>query len=272
MLFTPFRQRRQPQPQLQSSLFNLPLELRFEIYTYVFAASMVHDPQEHTWDNLLLSCRQAKLEMESLPAAPIMSMVESLWSQEFPHHPLSTFMTFKNGRVSEMCVGIPRRIFGTEPYCYHIPGIPDYVTLPLFRIYSEAFTLCIYDDGCETDWTGMMLCFILQASRQIGLFVRCPPPRRNKELMRQHLYWRITPLRRYLNTTKLVICWEGSLFNECKVRSDWSTRAFRLSEAMSSTFNRFLGRPKKTVRYGWTSETGKYTKGVSWESKRRFRR
>jgi hypothetical protein len=281
MLSKLFQRRQPPRPQLHSGLLKLPLELRYEIYTYVFAYSMIYELGSELlspWDNLLFSCRQVKQEMESIPASPIIAMVDTLWTEEFPQHPLCVSTIFKDGHISEINVGIPRSLFHGRDYCSQSSiSIQAYV-FPLFRLFTDTFTLRIHDDGSRLINNAeekQALCYLYM---QIECFVWRRRARRDRRLPkhspdRMHTSGRTffcekpPSSRHFLNTTKLVLRWEGSLTDEVRLHPKTVVQLFHavLNIVMTPRW------PKYELGWGSVRESEHYVHSVTREHKRRFR-
>ncbi|KAF2240381.1 hypothetical protein BU26DRAFT_526035 [Trematosphaeria pertusa] len=268
-----FGLRRRIQLQPQSAFLSLPLEIRHQIYLYAFASSMIHEPEKtplSTWDHLLLSCRQVKMEMGSAPAQPIISLVVGHWKQTFPNHPLQVSATVKDGVVRELAIGVPRAVL--QPAYQHLVAsyIPDYIS-PLFRIYTDTLTLKIHDDGSPlVDTTrvpvpyhmfGQILSIVWARERTLSSWGRkifknpLPPP----------------PSRHYYNAKKIVVNWQGSLAG-MQSRHISLLLCMYLEWALSKPVRRVIHLRHRRFVLNWVDKSHFCIEGVSWESKTRFRR
>lgn len=144
-LFRP-RQRRVGIYQKNSPLFKLPLEIRNEIYMYIFASALVHDRTNEPfsdWDHLLLTCRGIETEMVSLPVEPIISLVQVNWGDHFQSCPLRVTYTVDEKDQSNLRIAIPRIMW--EWYASSLPfWIPRFIS-PLFRIFTDTVTIQTYE-------------------------------------------------------------------------------------------------------------------------------
>ncbi|KAF2438918.1 hypothetical protein P171DRAFT_490955 [Karstenula rhodostoma CBS 690.94] len=132
--------------QKNSPLFKLPLELRNDIYMYIFASALVHDQTFEPlsdWDRLLLTCHGIKNEMVSLPAQPIISLVQLDWEDSFPSCPLRITYTVDEQGKSNLDIAIPRIMWER-----HAPSLPNWIPhfiSPLFRIVTDIVTIQTYE-------------------------------------------------------------------------------------------------------------------------------
>ncbi|KAF2477151.1 uncharacterized protein BDR25DRAFT_349044 [Lindgomyces ingoldianus] len=243
-------------PQPQSLFLTLPLEIRHMIFMYVFASSMIHERDNNslsTWDHLLLSCRQVKIEMESMPAQPIISLVNTHWRKRFPNHPLNISAVTKNGVVQDLVVAIPRAVLQPAYRKKIRTYIPDYIS-PLFRIYADTLTLMIHDDGSPLvnmnsvpvyeHMLRQILSTLWARERTLPLLAKkcrvkiLPPP----------------PSRNYFNAKKVVVNWQGSLSGT--LREHFSMLLWiHLLWIASKPFRRGIHLRKRRFVLDWVSRT-----------------
>ncbi|KAF2464442.1 uncharacterized protein BDR25DRAFT_96328 [Lindgomyces ingoldianus] len=261
-----------PTPQRKSRLLNLPLEIRNEIYMYVFASSLVNEPDEKplsTWDHLLLCCRQVKKEMESMPSQPIIGLVKAHWEEEFPKHPLQVSATIEDGKVQELVVAIPRAVFQPAYKEQVATYIPDYVS-PLFRIFTEKLTLTIHDDGAPLIHSGHVPVYELFSQVLSLVWARDPTMTRlGRKIYSNPLP--LPPCRNFFNTRRLAIRWEGHMV-------PWQGTHHRVLFLMglewffSKPWRSRIGLRSRQFTLSWEDRTHYIIEGVSWESSSRFRR
>jgi hypothetical protein len=211
--------------------------------------------------------------MESLPVAPIISMVKALWSQEC-QYPLHIFSTHDNGLVSELSVGLPRAAFvGEKPEQLQV-WIPTYV-FPLFRLYSQSLTISIYDDKSKLiPLFGYSSKEYLNADAIMNMilafaFAAPLPGRRVPRRVARSRRPAATRTRHYLNSKKLVLSWEGAFDNPYLVR--------RLPPVLEPLIYGLddLGRALlrlPVLKLDFTQEAKNAMGSVEFKSKRRFRR
>jgi hypothetical protein len=267
-----FRREQHPGLQSASSLFSLPLEIRLEIYLYVFASSMIHEPTYKplsTFDSLQLTCRQAKVEMESLPVVPVISIVQAHWNNYYPLNPLHISATVDNNHVSEMIVGIPRSLFQADHQC-EIPFYIPFFISPLFRIFTDTLTLKILDDGSpliDDTWDIV----VVYLYRQIQSIVWS---REHRRIVRSHIWppLKPSPSRNFLNTKKLIVTWEGALDGEVEMWPIWRFWYRNCDQAFFYPFRRRIGLSAKKRTGGWSEEGNFHVHTITWESGTRFRR
>jgi hypothetical protein len=140
--------RRTEMYQKKSPFFKLPLELRSEIYMYIFASALIHQPTREPlsdWDRLLLTCRGIKYEMESLPAIPIIALVTANWLDHFPSTPLEVTYTIDDHEQRNLSVAFPSEMYGKHSNSLSLL-IPVYIS-PLFRIFADVITIRSYEHG-----------------------------------------------------------------------------------------------------------------------------
>lgn len=261
-------------PQPQSGFFSrLPLELRHEIYAYVFASSMIHERTRDllsSWDHLLLSCRQAKAEMESMPAQPIVAAVQAHWLVKFPNNPLNVRFTVKEGRVDELIIGVPRTVLQYQ-YRHQIRRyIPDYIS-PLFRIFADSLTLTIYDDGSPLiDVRRVHVNYHIFSQILSTVWAR----ERKLLLLGKKYFTHPLPLptsRNYFNSKKVVVDWQGSLTGMEEEHIGlyyW----LHVQWLLSKPFRMRLHLGKRRFVMEWIDKKHFTIQSVSWESRTRFRK
>jgi hypothetical protein len=206
----------QRESQLQSPLFSLPLELRNQIYTDVFTSSIISikertDEPLSDWDNLLLTCHQAKFEMESIPAKPIIDAVQAQWESYVLNAPLRIKTTYDDTTLTELEIGIPRALFQPKLEKASYTYIPIFIS-PLFRLFSTTLIIKVGDDGTPLVYLRDLLCDIFQPVFAT-VWARDRSNRIKKWILSYIVYqdWPTVSHRNFFNTQKLVLDWSGSV-------------------------------------------------------------
>lgn len=266
-----FRIQQHPHSQLESRLFKLPLELRQQIYMYLFADSLIYNENRDPltdWDYLLLSCRRVKNEMESLPVRPIFDALEKLYNR--PYCPFKAQLTanYKDGQVDEIIARVPRAVLQPESKYRIWHYVPDYLS-PLFRIHTNTLTFEIIDDGTpqvnlrkvpvEMDLYFRMYGVMLGRHRKLRRIVNRTPL----------LEMSPSCTRNYLNCKKLVVHW-GDTFQRPIAFSG-------IDHALEETFRASFSLVWVWMRIKFSNiyekrEDGTWVlRGVIWKSSNRFR-
>jgi hypothetical protein len=259
--------------QSQSRLFTLPLEIRFEIYTFVFASSMIHEPTKEplsTWDRLLLSCRQVKMEMESLPVHPIITMVHAHWKEHFSPHVLRISGSISNGRMIDMKVNLPRGVFQEEFEGKILTYLPTYIS-PLFRIYTDSLTLGIYNDGSPS------IASVLNKVTLDEFYVQLQSiiwSREHSNLVRSFICPSVTPppSRNFLNTKKFLFSWTDAIDDNIVISSTTVLGLLKIFEVLMKPIRMRIGLSERKMVGERVSKKYFAYHTFVWESETRFRR
>ncbi|KAF1977514.1 hypothetical protein BU23DRAFT_298530 [Bimuria novae-zelandiae CBS 107.79] len=260
-----------PAVQGQCSFFSLPLELRNEVYMYIFASSLVHEPSKEPltdWDNLLLTCRQIKYEMERMPATPIIALVATVWTDNFPGTPLRIERIANSNSTygtQFLTVAMPRAMFQASPRDHLLEYISMYIS-PLFRIFTEKLLITLYDDGSPLVNQLPDLVFTLDDivwGRYRGLSTANNVGG--------------APCRNYFNANEVVVDWTGhaNLMGGTALILPWMWGCYALLYCVLEPVKRSVGLRSFAIKITWVEGSKRrkfWIERVTWSSKSYFRR